>query len=95
MTGVDHVIKMGVADPERLGVMGWSYGGFMTSWSCHATQRFKAASIGAGVTNLMSFTARPTSQLSPRLFGGEYWDKFDAYRNHSAMFHVKGSRRRR
>ena len=32
MAGVDHVISTGVADPDRLGVMGWSYGGFMTSW---------------------------------------------------------------
>ena len=43
MTGVDHVIAMGVADPERLGVMGWSYGGFMTSWVVTQTKRFKAA----------------------------------------------------
>ena len=49
-------IAMGVADPERLGVMGWSYGGFMTSWIITQTKRFKAASVGAGVTNLISFT---------------------------------------
>ncbi|HKY29186.1 MAG TPA: S9 family peptidase, partial [Pyrinomonadaceae bacterium] len=55
MTGVDEVVKMGVADPDRLGVMGWSYGGFMTSWVVTQTKRFKAASVGAGVTNLMSF----------------------------------------
>ena len=47
MTGVDQVIEMGVADPDRLGVMGWSYGGFMTSWIVTQTQRFKAASAGA------------------------------------------------
>ena len=52
MTGVDKVIAMGVADPERLGVMGWSYGGFMTSWIVTQTQRFKAASAGAPVTIL-------------------------------------------
>ena len=47
MTGVDHVIAMGVADPERLGVMGWSYGGFMTSWVITQTKRFKAASVSS------------------------------------------------
>jgi dipeptidyl aminopeptidase/acylaminoacyl peptidase len=91
MTGVDHVISMGVADPERLGVMGWSYGGYMTSWIITQTKRFKAASVGAGVTNLMSFTG--TSDIPgfiPDYFGGEFWDKLDAYRNHSAMFQVKG-----
>src|SRR4029453_9960932 len=47
MAGVDHVVGLGVADPARLGVMGWSYGGFMTSWVITQTKRFKAASAGA------------------------------------------------
>ena len=91
MTGVDHVVAAGVADPERLGVMGWSYGGYMTSWVITQTRRFRAASVGAGVTNLMSFTG--TADIPgflPDYFGGEPWDKLDAYRAHSAMFNVKG-----
>jgi dipeptidyl aminopeptidase/acylaminoacyl peptidase len=91
MTGVDHVIQMGVADADRLGVMGWSYGGFMTSWVITQTRRFKAASVGAGVTNLMSFTG--TADIPgflPDYFQGEPWTNFEAYRAHSAMFHVKG-----
>lgn len=89
MAGVDHVIQMGVADPERLGVMGWSYGGFMTSWIITQTDRFDAASVGAGVTNLMSFSG--TADIPgfiPDYFGGEFWEVFDAWRAHSAMFHV-------
>lgn len=91
MTGVDHVIRMGVADADRLGVMGWSYGGFMTSWIITQTKRFKAASVGAGVTNLMSFTG--TADIPgflPDYFGAEFWDDPDIYRQHSAMFNVKG-----
>ena len=91
MSGVDAMIQRGVADPDRLGVMGWSYGGFMTSWIVTQTKRFKAASVGAGVTNLMSFTG--TSDIPsflPDYFGGEYWDVFDQWRSHSAMFNVKG-----
>jgi dipeptidyl aminopeptidase/acylaminoacyl peptidase len=91
MSGVDHVIEMGVADPDRLGVMGWSYGGYMTSWIITQTDRFKASSVGAGVTNLMSFTG--TSDIPgfiPDYFGGEYWEVFDRWRSHSAMFNVKG-----
>ncbi|MBI2806977.1 MAG: S9 family peptidase [Planctomycetes bacterium] len=93
MAGVDHVIKMGVADEKRLGVMGWSYGGYMTSWIITKTNRFKAASVGAGVTNLMSFsgTADIPSFL-PDYFGGEFWDRPDVYRKHSAMFNIKGVR---
>jgi dipeptidyl aminopeptidase/acylaminoacyl peptidase len=91
MTGVDHVIRMGVADTDRLGIMGWSYGGFMTSWVITQTKRFRAASVGAGVTNLMSFTG--TADIPgfiPDYFGGEYWDVFDRWRKHSAMFNIKG-----
>ena len=90
MTGVDQVIKMGVADPERLGVMGWSYGGFMTSWIVTQTKRFKAASVGAGVTNLMSFigTADIPSFI-PDYFGAQPWDDVELYRAHSAMFNMK------
>ena len=54
MKGVDRVIQIGVADGTRLGVMGWSYGGFMTAWIITQTNRFKAASVGAGVVNLIS-----------------------------------------
>jgi len=91
MSGVDKVIAMGVADPERLGVMGWSYGGFMTSWIVTQTNRFKAASAGAPVTNLMSFNG--TSDIPafvPDYFGGQFWEQPDAYQKHSAMFNVKG-----
>ncbi len=91
MAGVDHAIEMGVADPERLGVMGWSYGGFMTSWVITQTHRFKAASVGAGVTNLMSFigTADIPSFI-PDYFEAQPWEKLDVYRTHSAMFNAKG-----
>ena len=91
MTGVDKVIEIGVADPNRLGVMGWSYGGYMTSWIITQTKRFKAASAGAPVTNLMSFTG--TADIPgfiPDYFGGQFWDVMDIYRKHSPMFNVKG-----
>ena len=91
MTGVEHVIGLGVADSSRLGIMGWSYGGYMTSWTITQTKRFKAASVGAGVTNLMSFTG--TADIPgfiPDYMGGEYWDNFDTWRQRSAMFNIKG-----
>jgi dipeptidyl aminopeptidase/acylaminoacyl peptidase len=91
MTGVDRVIEMGVADPERLGVMGWSYGGFMTSWVVTQTHRFKAASAGAPVTNLMSFNGTADiPAFIPDYFGGQSWDVMDLYQKHSPMFNVKG-----
>ena len=76
MAGVDKVIAMGIADADRLGILGWSYGGYMTSWTITQTDRFKAASVGAGVTDLVSFTG--TSDIPsflPDYFGGEFWDE--------------------
>lgn len=86
MAGVDKVIEMGVADADRLAVMGWSYGGFMTSWVVTQTQRFDAAVVGAGVTNLWSFTG--TADIPgflPDYFQGEPWQVFENYRDHSPI----------
>jgi len=52
MTGVDDLIAKGIADPDRLGVMGASYGGYMTNWIVTQTGRFKAASSGASLSDL-------------------------------------------
>jgi dipeptidyl aminopeptidase/acylaminoacyl peptidase len=91
MAGVDHVIGLGVADPERLGVMGWSYGGFMTSWIITQTDRFKASSVGAGVTNIMSFNGTADiPSFIPDYFGAESWEDLELYRDHCALFQVKG-----
>jgi len=54
MTGVDAMVAAGVADPEKLAIQGWSYGGYMACWTVSQTTRFKAAMIGAGLTNLVS-----------------------------------------
>lgn len=91
MAGVDKVIEMGVADPNRLGVMGWSYGGYMTSTIITKTNRFKAASAGAPVTNMMSFNGTADiPSFIPDYFGGEFWENPEVYAKHSAMFNIKG-----
>lgn len=54
MAAVDHVIAQGVADPERLGVGGWSYGGILTNYVITKTKRFKAAISGASEVNYLS-----------------------------------------
>lgn len=90
-TGVDHLIATGVADSERLAVIGWSYGGYMTSWVITHTKRFKVAVVGAGVTNLWSCAGSMDIQgFLPDYFSGEPWDKLDTYLKHSPMYYVKG-----
>jgi Dipeptidyl aminopeptidases/acylaminoacyl-peptidases len=90
MSGVDKVIDMGIADPKRLAVMGWSYGGYMTSFVVTRTNRFKAASMGAGLPNLVSMTA--TTDIPNYLvahMGGEFWDDYETYEKHSAIYRKK------
>src|SRR5439155_18060421 len=53
IAGVDDLVARGVADPDRLGVMGASYGGYMTNWIVTQTHRFKAASAGASLSDLV------------------------------------------
>ena len=55
MTGVDHLIAQGIADPDRLVVGGWSGGGYLTNRTITHTKRFKAAVSGAGIANWVSF----------------------------------------
>lgn len=91
MSGVDHLIDRGIVDPERLGIMGWSYGGFMTSWAITQTHRFKAACVGAGVTNLVSFNGTADiPSFVPDYFSSEFWDDLETYRRHSPVLNAKG-----
>jgi dipeptidyl aminopeptidase/acylaminoacyl peptidase len=87
--GVDDLVTRGIADKDRLGVMGWSYGGFMTSWTITQTQRFKAASVGAGVTNLFSmYGTTDIPPLQESYFGARPWEDRELYAKHSAMSFV-------
>ncbi|MFZ0391950.1 MAG: S9 family peptidase, partial [Calditrichia bacterium] len=58
ISGVDHLINNGIADPAKMAVMGWSAGGHLTNWIVTHFQRFKAASSGAGGANWYSFYAQ-------------------------------------
>jgi dipeptidyl aminopeptidase/acylaminoacyl peptidase len=90
LSGVDLVVEMGVGDPERLLRMGWSYGGYMTSFAVTQTNRFKAASMGAGLPNLVSMVT--TTDIQDYLvahMGGEFWDDYATYEKHSAIYQIK------
>ena len=54
MTGVDEMVRRGIADSSRMAFQGWSYGGYMTAWVVTQTRRFKAARMGAGISDLVS-----------------------------------------
>lgn len=90
MSGVDKVVADGMADEERLLAMGWSYGGYMTSFLVTKTDRFKAASMGAGLPNLISMTT--TTDIPDYLvghMGKEFWEDYETYEKHSAIYRIK------
>jgi dipeptidyl aminopeptidase/acylaminoacyl peptidase len=91
MTGVDAMIAAGIADPDRLGAFGWSYGGYMTFWILTQTDRFKAVSPGAGLTNIYSMYSQNDIQRYLRWFYSDKspWDATDLYWDRSPMKYIK------
>ncbi|MBS3777466.1 MAG: S9 family peptidase [Bacteroidales bacterium] len=90
MKGVDRVIDMGVAHPDSLAIMGGSYGGYMTARAVTKTDRFEAASMAAGLSNLISFVG--TTDIPSgfkRQMGGEFWNIYDEYEQHSPIYQVE------
>ncbi len=55
LAGVDHAVSLGIADPDKLALGGWSYGGILTNYLIATTTRFKAATSGAGVAFPLAF----------------------------------------
>ena len=85
MTGVDYVIQKGVADPDHMGIKGWSYGGILSGWTITQTERFKAASVGAMVTDWASEYAMGFNHdIRLWYIGGTPWDNPDGYKKESS-----------
>ena len=75
MAGVDHVLARYPVDPKRLGVTGYSYGGFLTNWVITQTQRFAAAVVGAGISNWVSdYGTADIPRTKESEFGGTPWE---------------------
>ncbi len=75
MAGVDHLIELGLVDGDRMGKMGWSAGGHMTNKIITFTDRFKAASSGAGASNWVSMYAQSDVRVyRTPWFGGNPWE---------------------
>lgn len=90
MAGVDEVLKQAPVDPARLGVGGWSYGGFMTMWTVTQTQRFKAAVAGAGISNWQSYYGQNLiDQWMIPYFGASVYDNPAIYARSSPINFVK------
>jgi len=90
MTGVDALVTRGIADPDKLAHIGWSYGGYMTAWVITQTQRFKAAMVGAGLTNMWSmYGTNDIPSVLIAYFGGiPNKQTLPLYLERSAMSHI-------
>jgi dipeptidyl aminopeptidase/acylaminoacyl peptidase len=93
MSGVDDLVKRGVADENRLAVAGWSYGGYMGGWIIGHTNRFKCAAYGAGLSNATSYwgTADIVYQRE-RLHGGLPWEAHKMYEDQSPLFSLTNAK---
>jgi acetyl esterase/lipase len=91
MRGVDVALEQfPFLDKDRMGVMGGSYGGYMTNWIVTQTDRFKAAIASASLSNLISFYSTSLYQdLIHAEFGGFPWDNYDKLWERSPLKHIK------
>ena len=90
MTGVDALVARGIADPDKLAHIGWSYGGYMTAWTITQTSRYKAAMVGAGLTNMWSmYGTNDIPSVLIAYFGGiPNKQTLPLYLDRSAMTHI-------
>jgi len=90
MAGIDTVAKKYPIDPSRLGVSGWSYGGFMTMWTVTQTNRFRAAVASAGIANWQSYYGQNLiDQWMIPFFGASVYDDPAVYEKSSPIRFIK------
>jgi dipeptidyl aminopeptidase/acylaminoacyl peptidase len=90
MAGVDEVLKKAPIDESRMGVTGWSYGGYMTMWTVTQTQRFKAAVAGAGIADWLSYYGENSiDEWMIPYFGASVYDDPAVYAKSSPITFIK------
>ncbi len=93
MAGVDEVIKEAPVDEHRLGLTGWSYGGYMTMWGVTQTRRFAAAVAGAGLANFQSYYGEnQIDQWMIPFFGASVYDDPKIYARSSPITFIKDAK---
>ncbi len=90
ITGVDYLIKQGIVDSTRMGMLGWSAGGHWSNWTLVNTDRFKAISSGAGTSNWISMYAQSDVQRNRQFYLGDDlpYNNFDAYWDQSPIKYI-------
>jgi dipeptidyl aminopeptidase/acylaminoacyl peptidase len=90
MTGADQVLKEVSVDPQRVGLTGWSYGGYMTMWAVTQTNRFRAAMAAAGIANWVSYYGEnDIDQWMIPYFGASVYDDPQVYAKSAPINFIK------
>jgi dipeptidyl aminopeptidase/acylaminoacyl peptidase len=94
LSGVDHLVKEGLADANRVGAMGWSQGGYISAFlTTHDSARFKAISVGAGISNWMTYYVNTDIHPFTRQYlNATPWDDPAIYAKTSPMTYIKGAK---
>ena len=92
MAGVDAAVAAGIADPDRLGIGGWSYGGYMAAWAITQTHRFKAAVAGAGLSDLASEFGTENGPAYDEWFYGLPYEHPEGFAKSSPITWVRNAR---
>ena len=92
MAGADYLVSKDIADPKRLGIGGWSYGGYMAMWAPTQTDRFKAAVGGAGLSDLATEFGTEGLQIMDSYdfwYNGTPYENYDVYRRSSPITYIQ------
>jgi dipeptidyl aminopeptidase/acylaminoacyl peptidase len=93
MTGVDEIIRTVPVDKDRIGITGWSYGGYMTMWAVTQTSRFRAAVSGAGLANFQSYYGEnDIDEWMIPYFGASVYDDPAVYAKSSPITFIKNAK---
>jgi dipeptidyl aminopeptidase/acylaminoacyl peptidase len=94
LSGIDRLIKDGLADPDRIATMGWSQGGYISAFlTTHDSARFKAVSVGAGISDWMTYYVNTDiTQFTRNYLKATPWDDPEIYRKTSPITYIKGAK---
>lgn len=94
VSAIDHLDKLGLIDPTRVGTMGWSQGGYISAFLTTAeSTRFKAASVGAGISNWMTYYVNTDIHPFTRMYlKSTPWEDPEIYAKTSPMTHIRNAR---
>ncbi len=92
MAGVDVVLKRGETDPDRLGIGGWSYGGYMAEWAITQTNRFKAAVSGAGMFDLTAEFGTERDPAYDEWYFSTPWEHPERFAHSSPYMYIRNAK---